>query len=147
MEIVKAHTLFWQVSPLPQLPQLTFEQPLKMVPQFRPCAEHEVVGLQTQSESTPAVHPTGQHPSPPWHEVMFEKEHCAEQVAAAPVSVSRVQALLSLQVVGQFPSQTSPVSTVPFPQVVLQSASVALVHPAGQHPSPPVQAVREMLVH
>lgn len=78
---------------------------------------------------------------------MFENEHCAEQVAAEPVSVSVVQALLSLQLVGQSPSHFSPASIVPLPQVVLQSLSVWLVHPAGQQPSSLAQVVRGILVH
>jgi hypothetical protein len=51
-----------------------------------------------------------------------------------------VHALPSLQVVGQFPSQVSPESTVPFPQVAEQSESVPDVQPLGQQPSPSMQA-------
>lgn len=140
-------TLFWQVWLFPHVPQATFAQPLKMVPQFSPWAAQLVVGLHTQSLSTCAVHPAGQHPSPPWHDAIFVWAHWAEQVAAAPVKVSVVQATLSLHEVGQFPSQVSAASTIPSPQVEEQSLSFADVHPLGQHPSLFVQAVRAVFVH
>jgi len=73
--------------------------------------------------------------------------HWAEQVAAAPVKVSVVQATLSLHEVGQFPSQVSDGSTMPLPHVEEQSLSFAAVHPLGQHPSPLAHAVRGVLVH
>jgi len=68
-------------------------------------------------------------------------------VAAAPVSVSRVHAMLSLHEVGHAPSQVSDASTTPLPQVDEQSLSFAAVHPVGQQPSALVQAVRGVLVH
>jgi hypothetical protein len=63
------------------------------------------------------------------------------QFCALPVFVSIVQALLSLQDAGQFPSQVSPVSTVELPHVAEQSLSLLLLHPAGQQPSPVTQVV------
>jgi len=52
-----------------------------------------------------------------------------------------VQALLSAHVAGQaLPSQVSPTSSVPLPQDGEQSLSVPLLQPAGQQPSPEVQA-------
>jgi hypothetical protein len=55
-----------------------------------------------------------------------------------------VQALPSSQDVGQDEagSQVSPFSTTPLPQLGEQSESVLAVHPAGQQPSPEIQAVR-----
>jgi len=58
-----------------------------------------------------------------------------------PDSVSIVQLLPSLQVAGQLPSQFSPGSMTPFPQYGEQSLSLPLVHPDGQHPSPPAHWV------
>ena len=61
----------------------------------------------------------------------------ALHVSGAPANRSVVQALASLQEVGQSaPSQTSPLSRVPLPQVGEQSLSFASVQPGGQHPSP-----------
>jgi hypothetical protein len=59
------------------------------------------------------------------------------QLALLPVRRSMVQALLSLQEVGQedFGSQVSPDSTTPLPQAGEQSRSVLALHPAGQQPS------------
>ncbi len=65
----------------------------------------------------------------------------ALQLAALPVSRSMVQAMPSLQEVGQLPSQLSPGSSTPLPQLAEQSESVALVQPAGQQPSPWTQAL------
>lgn len=88
-----------------------------------------------QSESLAVEQPVGQHPSPPLHCVMGLCPHARLQVAALPVAVSTVHALLSLQLAAQLPSQVSPRSTWLFPHVEEQSLSVALVHPAGQQPS------------
>ena len=59
-------------------------------------------------------------------------------MALLPVIPSVVQALPSLQEVGQEDggSQVSPFSTTPLPQVDEQSESVFALHPAGQQPSP-----------
>jgi hypothetical protein len=91
--------------------------------------------------------------------------HAAVQVPAL-VSVEVVHALGAVQLVGQAPvwpaamavSQVSPVSTTPLPQqlatpvvhvVIGQSASVALVQPAGQQPSlvVPLQVVIGVFTH
>jgi hypothetical protein len=66
------------------------------------------------------------------------RAHAAVHVAALPVSESTVQAFASLHEarVGQLPSQVSPLSITPFPQLTEQSLSVLLLQPAGQQPSP-----------
>ena len=72
----------------------------------------------------------------------------ALQLAALPVRVSAVQESPSLQLAGQLEggSHVSPESIVPLPQVVEQSPSDAGVHPAGQQPSPPAQALTALLL-
>ena len=60
----------------------------------------------------------------------------ALHVPALPVIWSKVQAFPSSQLAGQLPSQLSPDSTIPLPQLAEQSASVAAVHPPAQQPSP-----------
>jgi hypothetical protein len=77
-----------------------------------------------QSWSLAVTQPAGQQPSPLLHVVIAAKEQAAEQLAALPVSVSVVQALPSLQEVGQLLSHVSPVSTTPSPQVAEQSLSL-----------------------
>jgi len=84
----------------------------------------------------------------PFEQVVFlTLVQAALQVAALPVSVSVVQALLSLQVVGQLPSQVSPGSTTPLPQLGAQSVSPGREQPEGQHWSPLEQAVTDACVH
>ena len=65
------------------------------------------------------------------------------QLAALPVRVSVVQALPSLQLVGQLlgGSQVSPGSTTPLSQVAEQSSSSLALQPLGQQPSPLLHAV------
>jgi len=87
------------------------------------------------------LHPAGQQPSPLTQVVMAACAHTAEQLDAAPVNVSAVQALPSLQSAGQLPSQTSPGSTWPLPHDAEQSLSLLWLQPAGQQPSPPTQAL------
>jgi hypothetical protein len=91
-----------------------------------------------QSGSVAEVQPEGQQPSPGEQVVMVVWVQWAVQVAALPSSVSVVQALPSLQLVGQVAggSQVSPVSSTPLPHTATgQSGSVALVQPEGQQPS------------
>jgi hypothetical protein len=73
----------------------------------------------------------------------------ALQFAALPTSTLLVQAIPSSQLVGQLPggSQVSPGSTAPLPQLTEQSVSFRDVHPDGQQPSPPPQAVIAGYVH
>ena len=47
-----------------------------------------------------------------------------------------MQLLKSWHSTGQLPSQASFVSTTPFPQLAVQSSSLLLLQPLGQHPSP-----------
>jgi len=99
-----------------------------------------------QSRSVTDVHPAGQQPSPLEQSLMEVCEHAAVQPAALPVSTSRVQAMESSQLVGQLPSQVSPPSTTPLPQLVEQSESLLRWQPAGQQPSPSAQAVTGVFV-
>ncbi len=96
-----------------------------------------------QSESVLALHPAGQQPSAETQLVMLVWVHATLQLALLPVMRSMVQALPSLQEVGQedFGSQVSPGSLTPLPQVGEQSESLFALHPAGQQPSPPTQVV------
>jgi hypothetical protein len=65
----------------------------------------------------------------------------ALQLEALPTSVSVVQTFPSSQRVGQLPSQTSPGSTRPLPQVGEQLSSLATLQPAAQQPSPDMHIV------
>jgi hypothetical protein len=69
---------------------------------------------------------------------MVVRAQAAVQLAALPVSESMVQAFPSLHEasVGQLPSQSSPASTTPFPQLAEQLLSLLALHPLGQQPSP-----------
>jgi hypothetical protein len=97
-----------------------------------------------QSLSRVESAPSGQQPSPPVGAVIGSWVHTALQLAALPLSSSRVQASLSAQAAssaGQgvldFGSQLSPrsLSITPSPQLVEQSASVDGAHALGQQPS------------
>jgi hypothetical protein len=96
-----------------------------------------------QSESVRALQPVGQHASPPVQVVMVVWLQATLQLAALPVSWSMVQALPSLQLVGQEAegSQVSPGSTTSLPQRAEQSESVLASHPTGQQLSPEVQVL------
>ena len=69
------------------------------------------------------------------HSVMDAKLHATLQFSAEPVFVSTVQALPSLQSVGQSPSQVSPSSTTSLPHDAEQSLSMVESQPSGQQPS------------
>jgi len=80
------------------------------------------------------LQPEGQHPSPPRHWEIVWWPQVAVQSCAVPLSVSVVQALPSLQDVGQDPggSQVSPGSILPLPHLgpgttTLISSAVASV--------------------
>jgi hypothetical protein len=105
--------------------------------------------LTAQSVSLVLLHPEGQHPSPLLQVLIVVNVHLAVHAAALPVSVSVVQALLSLQEVGQLEtgSQVSPVSMTAFPHFGAQSVSLVLLQLEGQHPSPPLQTVIAENVH
>ena len=98
----------------------------------------------TQSLSLRLLHPGAQHPSPLRQLVTWTLVQKASQEVAEPFRESAVQLLESLQAVGQFPSQISFSSTTLLPQLGLQSASLLLLHPLGQHPSPFVQVAIEV---
>jgi hypothetical protein len=103
-----------------------------------------IIPLPHAAEQLPsllALQPGGQQPSPPTQLVIGALAHWTLQVIADPVSVSRVHELPSLQEVGQFPSQRSGGSTIPFPQDRGQSSSVVGLQPDGQQPSPLRHAV------
>jgi len=89
-----------------------------------------------QSVSLAWVQPAGQQPSPPMQVVIDWNEQATEQLPAEPVKESMVQALPSLQAVGQLPSQVSPGSMTALPQEAEQSVSLLWLQPGGQQPSP-----------
>jgi hypothetical protein len=101
--------------------------------------------LGEQSLSVLLLQPLGQQPSPLAQLAMETWPQDALQVAALPVSVSAVHALLSSQPLGQGMadplSHVSPASTTPLPQLEEQSLSMFLLQPAGQHESPLVHWV------
>jgi hypothetical protein len=112
-----------QVSPLSKTP----------LPHFGGQSESALVVL--------VLHPAGQQLSPATQAVMAVWVQTRVQVALLPLAVtSVVQALPSLQLVGQG-SQVSPFSTTPLPHFGVQSESLLALHPVGQQPSPPIQAV------
>ena len=124
------------------------------VVQSSPCAGLHIASPQTgsgasQSLSFAAVQPLGQQPSLFVHALIGGYEHIELHMAALPVSTSRVQALPSLQLLGQVPmgSHVSPDSTTPFPHDGEQSLSEVALHPAGQHPSPPTHIVIATELH
>jgi hypothetical protein len=85
-----------------------------------------------QSLSFMCVQPAGQQPSSLAQLVIAWWVQATLQFEALPVIRSSVQAWWSSQEVGQFPSQVSPGSTIPFPQLVEQSLSFCALQPAGQ---------------
>jgi hypothetical protein len=91
-----------------------------------------------QSLSLPGVQLPGQQPSPLVQALMVIGAQAKLHVAALPVVLSRVQALVSTHVAGSGHelggSQVSPASSLPLPQPT-QSLSVAAVQPPGQQPS------------
>jgi hypothetical protein len=94
-----------------------------------------------QSLSLFAFAPFGQQPSPLNGLPIAISVHKLLQLFTLPVNRSIVQALLSLQAVGQgstvlWGSHNSPKSMTPSPQLAEQSASFAREHVDGQHPSP-----------
>ena len=95
------------------------------------------------------MHELGQQLSPFAHAVIAGYMQVALHVVELPISTFCVHALLSLQLVGQvdFGSQVSPASTTPLPHDGLQSASVTLVQPFGQQPSPAVHIVIDEVEH
>ena len=88
-----------------------------------------------QSSSLVSSQVVGQQASASTHAVTRVWEQAALQLLALPVMVSSVHGLWSSQVSGQLPSQVSPGSTVPSPQVPEQSESLVSSQPAGQQPS------------
>jgi hypothetical protein len=94
-----------------------------------------------QSESVLALHPAGQQPSSGSQVTMLVWLQATLQLSILPVIWSMVQALPSVQLVGQDAagSQVSPLSTTPLPQAGEQSESVLALHPAGQQRSPEAQ--------
>jgi hypothetical protein len=62
--------------------------------------------------------------------------HAALQLAADPTIASIVHATPSVHVVGQLPSQVSPISRAELPHVGEQSESLFALQAAAQHPSP-----------
>lgn len=97
-----------------------------------------------QSLSLPGVQVVGQQPSPFAQALMVTRAQAKLQVAALPLVLSIVQALVSTQLAGSGHelggSQVSPDSSRPLPQP-RQSLSFAAVQPGAQQPSPFAQLV------
>ena len=89
----------------------------------------------------------GQHPSLETQAEIGSKEQLRLQVALAPDEVLVVQARLSSQPAGQFPSQVSPASTMPLLQAGEQSSSLRLLQPVAQQLSPEMQALMVIFEH
>jgi hypothetical protein len=95
-----------------------------------------------------ALQPGAHQPSPFVHVVIAGCVHNRLHVAAEPVNTSPVHEFPSSgQVVGQFPSQSSPDSTTPLPHIGMQFASLFALQPVGQHESPAVHVVIGVNVH
>jgi hypothetical protein len=90
-----------------------------------------------QSGSLLALQPAGQQPSEAPHAVMAVCWQRTLHSAALPTSVSAVQALPSLQLVGQElgGSQVSLASMTPLPHTGVQLGSLVALQPEGQQPS------------
>ena len=115
---------------VPQLPSQVSPSSTKLL---------EQTGM--QSLSLRLLHPGAQHPSLLAQLVTAILVQKASQAVAEPFNVSTVQTLESSHVIGQFPSQLSFVSITLFPQLGVQSPSLLLLHPLGQHWSPCAQVV------
>lgn len=102
-----------------------------------------------QSLSLAAVHPAGQHRSPPAQAVTGTCEQARVQPSVVPRAKSSVHGSLSAHEAGHAPacpaviplSQTSGGSRTPFPHRGLQSESVVALHSGGQQASPSAQVV------
>jgi hypothetical protein len=102
-----------------------------------------------QSRSVAAEQPGGQQPSSDRQPVIGWWTQARVHASVEPDAKSSVHASSSSQVRGHAPaapaviarSQVSPASTAPSPQMTAQSLSFPGEQPAGQHWSPPVQAV------
>jgi len=102
-----------------------------------------------QSESLVSSQPTGQQPSSLRQATMARCVHPRVQFWIEPLSMSVVQASPSSHLRWQAPGMPAVIArshfslawTTPSPQMGAQSESVREVQPAGQHLSPPTQAV------
>jgi len=88
------------------------------------------------------LQPVGQQASPLRHAIwgVGASTHDTSQVDAAPTRTRSVHPMAGHEV-AQLPSQVSPGSSLPLPQVTAQSLSVVASQPAGQQPSPFAQVV------
>jgi hypothetical protein len=95
-----------------------------------------------------ALQPGAQQLSPPMHIVIGGCVHWTLHCVGVLVSTSLVHAIPSSgHVVGQFPSQVSPISTMSLPQLAEQSSSFVEVQPGAQQPSPSLHVVIGGCVH
>jgi len=126
------------VSMVQAFPSLHVEG--QLLSQVSPDSTMPLPQFAEQSLSPLALQPAGQQLSEAVQDEILWWAQTAEQLATAPVSASIVQALPSSQPVGQFPSQVSPDSTIPLPQLAEQSLSLRALQPLGQQPSPSLHA-------
>jgi hypothetical protein len=128
--------------------ELPSSQDVTQLPsQVSPASTIPLPQVEEQSASLALSQPGGQQPSPVRHAVIVWWLQAALQDAAAPVKESMVHELPSSQDVTQLPSQVSPASTIPLPQLDEQSLSASLVQPPGQQPSPARQSTITWCVH
>jgi hypothetical protein len=109
--------------------------------QVSPVSTAPLPHVTAHSLSLLLLQPGAQQPSPVTHVVMSVYVQTTLHWLVAPLRVSVVQTLLSLQDAGQLPSQVSPDSTVPLPQLTEHSLSFVLLQPGAQQPSPLEQTV------
>jgi hypothetical protein len=100
-----------------------------------------------QSPSLPELHDPRQQPSPLRHVVTAACVQRALHWFGLPTRSSTVQGLPSSQDCGQFPSQSSGVSTTPLPHAAEQFGSFVALQPVGQHISFPPHVVIGALAH
>jgi hypothetical protein len=117
--------------------------------QVSPGSTAEFPHRPVQSSSLVALQAGGQQPSPLAHVVCrLAFTHSAVHAAAVPCKVRSWQPSAG-QLAGQLtPSHLSlhAGSVTPFPHWQLQSSSLPIVHPGGQHPSPLPQVVIDVLL-
>ena len=103
--------------------------------QVSPSSMEPFPQLAEQSLSEFTSQSGAQHPSPLAQTSIATNEHCASQVSELPVRSASAQALGASHAIGQSPSQSSPPSNTPLPQIGEQSASLFASQPGAQQPS------------
>jgi len=132
------------VQGLPSSMHMVGQLPSQVSPISMIMFPHDV----EQSLSLVELAPAGQHMSLFIGMVIVVEPQVTSQLLAEPINISTVQGSpSSMHMVGQLPSQVSPISTTPLPQLALQSLSLVELAPIGQHPSPLMGVVMGMPIH